>query len=218
MTLSAGNSGEAAIVVTGAPVNFWEVATVIAVGVLVWAVSTFVIRRVSRRIAKGLSFLKKDHFRWVAPALQALESQRREQRARTIGSLLNSVVTVVITVIVIFYVLQALGVNIAPLLASVGVVGIAIGFGSQQLIRDYLAGIFISLEDQYGIGDHIVTSEVEGTVKAVGLRITKVEATDGTIWYLRNGEIMRVGNRSQGTYVPPVEATETEETEEGAQS
>ncbi|MFJ3956806.1 mechanosensitive ion channel family protein [Arthrobacter sp. NPDC090010] len=196
---------------TGAPVNFWEVGTVILVGVLVWALSTFLIRRVSRRIAKGIGVLNKGRFRWVAPALQALESQRREQRARTIGSLLTSVVTVVITVIVIFYVLKAFGVDIAPLLASVGVVGIAIGFGSQQLIRDYLAGIFISLEDQYGIGDHIVTSEVEGTVKAVGLRITKVEAEDGTIWYLRNGEIMRVGNRSQGNYVPPQEDPATQE-------
>jgi small conductance mechanosensitive channel len=80
---------------------------------------------------------------------------------------------------------------------------VAIGFGAQQLIRDFLAGIFITIEDQYGIGDVIETSEVVGTVESMGLRITRVLAEDGTIWYLRNGEILRVGNRSQGTYIPP---------------
>ncbi|SEB99690.1 small conductance mechanosensitive channel [Arthrobacter woluwensis] len=211
MAFKTGSSEQAAIVMTGASVDFLEVAIVIAVGVLIWALATFLIRKVTKRIAQGITFLKKERFRWVAPALQALESQRREQRAKTIGSLLTSVTTVVISVIVVFYVLKAFGVDIAPLLASVGVVGIAIGFGSQQLIRDYLAGIFISLEDQYGIGDRIVTSEVEGVVKAVGLRITKVEGDDGTIWYLRNGEIMRVGNRSQGNYVPAETPSGTEE-------
>ena len=100
------------------------------------------------------------------------------------------------------YVLKNLDVDIAPLLTSVGILGVAIGFGAQQLIRDFLAGIFITIEDQYGIGDVIVTSEVVGTVESVGLRITRVRAEDGAIWYLRNGEILRVGNRSQGDYVP----------------
>ena len=92
--------------------------------------------------------------------------------------------------------------DIAPLLTSVGILGIAIGFGAQQLIRDFLAGIFITIEDQYGIGDVIETCEVVGTVEAMDLRITRVRAEDGAIWYLRNGEILRVGNRSQGNYMP----------------
>jgi small-conductance mechanosensitive channel len=95
-------------------------------------------------------------------------------------------------------VLQNLDINIAPLLTSVGILGIAIGFGAQQLIRDFLAGIFITIEDQYGIGDVIETSEVVGVVESMGLRITRVRSEDGAIWYLRNGEILRVGNRSQG--------------------
>ena len=99
--------------------------------------------------------------------------------------------------------LLAFEVDIAPLLASVGVVGIAIGFGCQQLIRDFLAGIFITIEDQYGIGDVIQTSEVIGTVEYLGLRITRVMAEDGTFWYLRNGEILRLGNRSKGSYQEP---------------
>ena len=107
--------------------------------------------------------------------------------------------------ITIIYVLNNLDVDIAPLLTSVGILGVAIGFGAQQLIRDFLAGIFITIEDQYGIGDVIETSEVVGTVESVGLRITRVRSEDGAIWYLRNGEILRVGNRSQGNYVAPVD-------------
>jgi small conductance mechanosensitive channel len=108
----------------------------------------------------------------------------------------------VIAGIVIIYVLKFLNVDIAPLLTSVGILGVVIGFGAQQLIRDFLAGIFITIEDQYGIGDVIVSAEVVGTVESVGLRITRLRAEDGAIWYLRNGEILRVGNRSQGDYVP----------------
>lgn len=177
----------------------------IGVGVLIWLVASFVISGITKRVAAGSTFFKKPRFRWVAPALRALDHQRREQRARTIGALLTSVVSVLVVVITAMYVLQYLDVNIAPLLTSVGILGVAIGFGAQQLIRDFLAGIFITIEDQYGIGDIIETSEVVGTVESMGLRITRVRADDGTIWYLRNGEILRVGNRSQGTYTPPAD-------------
>jgi small-conductance mechanosensitive channel len=173
------------------------------VGVAIWLAATFVISRITRRVAAGSTFFKKPHFRWVAPALRALDHERRVQRANTIGSLLNSVVGVLVATITTMYVLRNLDIDIAPLLTSVGILGVAIGFGAQQLIRDFLAGIFITIEDQYGIGDVIETSEVIGTVESVGLRITRVLAEDGTIWYLRNGEILRVGNRSQGTYVAP---------------
>ncbi|MGH7753638.1 MAG: mechanosensitive ion channel family protein, partial [Gemmatimonadales bacterium] len=112
---------------------------------------------------------------------------------------------VVIAVITSIYVLKNLDVDVAPLLTSVGILGIAIGFGAQQLIRDFLAGIFITIEDQYGIGDIIETSEVVGVVESIGLRITRVRDDNGAIWYLRNGEILRVGNRSQGNYVAPAD-------------
>lgn len=184
-------------------VNLPGVVISLGVGVATWLVASFVIAGITKRVAAGTTFFKKPHFRWVAPALRALDHQRREQRANTIGSLLKSVVSALVVVITVMYVLQNLNVNIAPLLTSVGILGIAIGFGAQQLIRDFLAGIFITIEDQYGIGDVIETSEVVGTVESVGLRITRVRAEDGAIWYLRNGEILRVGNRSQGTYVSP---------------
>jgi small conductance mechanosensitive channel len=172
------------------------------VGVTIWLVATFVISRISKRVASGSNFFKKAHFKWVAPAIRVLDHERRVQRAETIGSLLNSIVGVLVAVITAMYVLQNLDINIAPLLTSVGILGVAIGFGAQQLIRDFLAGIFITIEDQYGIGDVIETSEVVGVVESMGLRITRVRSEDGAIWYLRNGEILRVGNRSQGTYVP----------------
>ncbi|ELT46082.1 mechanosensitive ion channel family protein [Arthrobacter nitrophenolicus] len=174
----------------------------LGVGVAVWLVATFVISRITRRVASGSNFFKNRTFKWVAPALRALDHERRVQRAETIGSLLNSVVGVLVVVITGMYVLQNLDINIAPLLTSVGILGVAIGFGAQQLIRDFLAGIFITIEDQYGIGDVIETSEVVGVVESMGLRITRVRSDDGAIWYLRNGEILRVGNRSQGNYVP----------------
>ncbi|MBT1003809.1 mechanosensitive ion channel family protein [Paenarthrobacter sp. DKR-5] len=146
---------------------------------------------------------KKPHFRWAAPVLRTLDHARRVQRAETIGSLLRSVITVVIVTVVVITVLQTLGMPVATLLTSVGILGVAVGFGAQQLIRDFLSGIFITLEDQFGIGDVIECGEVVGVVESLGLRITRVRGDDGAVWYLRNGEILRVGNRSQGTYVAP---------------
>lgn len=190
------------IVADAAKIDFGSIFVTLGIGLVIWVVARFIILRITRRVAEGTSFFKKPHFKWVQPAFRALDHERRSQRAHTIGSLLTSVLSVVVVVIVIIYVLKFLNVDIAPLLTSVGILGVAIGFGAQQLIRDFLSGIFITIEDQFGIGDVIVTAEVIGTVESVGLRITRLRAEDGAIWYLRNGEILRVGNRSQGDYVP----------------
>lgn len=97
-----------------------------------------------------------------------------------------------------FLVLDEFGVNLAPLLAGAGVLGIALGFGAQALVRDFLAGIFIITEDQFGVGDIItIDQEVGGTVEAMSLRTTRLRAVDGTVWHIPNGEIRRVGNQSQ---------------------
>ena len=90
-----------------------------------------------------------------------------------------------------------MGVNIAPIIASAGIVGIALGFGAQNLVKDLLSGIFMILEDQYGVGDAVDLGEASGTVEAVGLRVTRLRDVNGTVWYVRNGEILRVGNQSQ---------------------
>lgn len=131
-------------------------------------------------------------------AAAGLDDERRRQRAATMGSLLKSVTTVVILVIAVLTVAAQLGIQLGPLMASAGVAGVAIGFGAQSLVKDYLSGIFMIFEDQYGVGDVIDTGEAIGTVEEVTLRITRLRDASGVVWYVRNGEIIRVANRSQG--------------------
>ncbi len=125
-------------------------------------------------------------------------TQRTEQRANAIGTLLRSVVAIGVWSIALLTILPLLGIDIAPLLASAGVIGVALGFGAQTLVKDYLSGIFMIVEDQYGIGDLVDLGEVIGTVEEVALRYTRLRDLSGVVWYVRNGEVLRVGNRSQG--------------------
>jgi moderate conductance mechanosensitive channel len=138
-------------------------------------------------------------------ALGQLLSERRAQRARTIGSVFKSITSVIVYGLAFMMVLAELGVNLAPVLASAGILGVAIGFGAQNLVRDFLSGVFMMLEDQYGVGDVVDVGEASGTVEAVGLRITTLRDVNGTVWYVRNGEILRVGNSSQGFAVAVVD-------------
>ena len=134
----------------------------------------------------------------VAPA-------RRRQRAEAIGSVLQGFVTIVVFTIALLLVLSEFDIDLAPLLAGAGIVGVALGFGAQSLVRDLLAGLFILLEDQYGVGDIVDLGEAIGTVQAVGLRITTLRSLQGVYWYVPNGEIRRVGNHSQGVAVVVVD-------------
>jgi small conductance mechanosensitive channel len=127
----------------------------------------------------------------------ATTSERRAQRARTVGSLLQSVASFVVYGVAFVLVLSKLGINIAPIIASAGVIGVAVGFGAQNLIKDFLSGIFMMLEDQYGVGDVVDLGDAAGTVEMVGLRITTVRDVAGTVWYVRNGTITAVGNSTQ---------------------
>lgn len=123
---------------------------------------------------------------------------RRAQRARTLASVLKSIVNVLLALITILMILDLLGYPIGPLLASAGIVGVALGFGAQTLVKDFISGIFMLLEDQFGVGDVVDMGEAIGTVESVSLRITRLRDGDGAIWYVRNGEVLRVQNRSQG--------------------
>ncbi len=125
------------------------------------------------------------------------DAGRRALRARTLGELMKSVVTGVVAVVVGTMVLDQLGVNIAPIIASAGIIGIALGFGAQSLVKDFLSGIFMIMEDQYGVGDVIDVGQASGTVEAVSLRVTRLRDINGTVWYVPNGEILKVGNKSQ---------------------
>ncbi|MGW4897349.1 mechanosensitive ion channel family protein [Kitasatospora sp. NPDC004240] len=124
--------------------------------------------------------------------------ERRRQRSEAIGSVLRSVASFSILGTAALMVLSALGVNLAPLLASAGVAGVAIGFGARNLVTDFLSGVFMIMEDQYGVGDEIDTGVATGTVLEVGLRVTKLRGANGEIWYIRNGEVKRIANMSQG--------------------
>ncbi|MGH3696458.1 MAG: mechanosensitive ion channel family protein [Pseudonocardiaceae bacterium] len=134
-----------------------------------------------------------------------LLSTRRSQRARTIGSVLRSGTTLVVFGVACTLVVGELGINLGPIIASAGILGLALGFGAQNLVKDFLSGMFMLVEDQYGVGDVVDLGEATGTVEAVGLRVTTLRDTKGTVWYVRNGEVLRVGNASQGYAVAVVD-------------
>lgn len=123
-------------------------------------------------------------------------SPRAAQRLATVGDVLAALIKVVVWSIVALLVLGQVGLDLAPLVAGAGIGGIAVGFGAQSLVRDFLAGLFILMEDQYGVGDVVNLGEANGTVEEMGLRVTRLRATDGTVWFVNNGEITRVGNSS----------------------
>jgi small conductance mechanosensitive channel len=187
-----------------------EGALRIALILLIAIVVRWLIRRLIDRLTRGSSEGRKPSLlrplRERAPqALGALVSERRDQRAKTIGSVLKSVTTMGVFGIAFIQVLTELGMNVAPILTSAGILGVAIGFGAQNLVKDFLSGMFMMLEDQYGVGDVVDLGPATGTVEAVGLRITTIRDGNGTVWYVRNGEILRVGNSSQGFAVAVVD-------------
>ncbi len=182
----------------GAPLRIVGVA--IGAFVVRWlthrAIARIVARTVESRLRERLAERRRS--RVVIEASGLLGSERRRQRAETIGSVLRSIASFVIFGTAFVTVLDELGIPIGPLLASAGVAGVALGFGAQSLVRDFLSGIFMILEDQYGVGDVIDTGDALGTVEEVSLRVTRLRDGTGVVWYVRNGEILRVGNHSQG--------------------
>ena len=127
----------------------------------------------------------------------------RIRRIHTLHQLLSSTLTVVGVVVIAIMALAEFGVNVTPLLASAGVVGVALAFGAQSLVSDLLAGLFMLIENQYNVGDRVELGALgntlaAGTIEEVGLRVTTVRDDEGRLWYVRNGQILRVGNESQG--------------------
>jgi moderate conductance mechanosensitive channel len=163
-----------------------------------WALGKAIDRLVSRTAAGSApGFLHRARGRLQKTDSSLAGAERRQQRSATIGSVLRSVSTGVIFAVVAIMALDVVGFNIAPLIASAGILGLAIGFGAQSLVTDFLSGIFMTIEDQYGVGDAVDLGDAVGDVEAVGLRVTRVRDIDGTVWYVRNGNISRVGNMSQ---------------------
>ena len=127
-----------------------------------------------------------------------INANRAAQRARTLGTVLKSITDVLIIIVVVLTVLNSININVMPAIASAGVVGIAVAFGAQSLVKDFFNGICMIMEDQYGVGDIVEVDNIKGTVRAVGFRVTEVQDFNGQVWYLRNGEITTVCNISQG--------------------
>jgi len=167
---------------------------------LVALVVRWVLRRVIRRTVTRIENegpRRRGRIDLFEPA-DPISAQRRVQRAKAIGSILGAVVSIVVWTAAVFVILPSLGVDITGLVAGAGIVGIAVGFGAQTLVQDFVSGLFMIAEDQYGVGDVIDMGEASGVVEAVGLRTTRLRSVDGTVWHIRNGEVVRVGNMSQG--------------------
>jgi len=156
------------------------------------------IDKVTLRMAEGtMPDRLRERTRTIFDGSPVLISERRRQRAETMGSVLRSIASIVILGTALFTVLGELGLDLAPFLASASIVGVAVGFGAQNIVKDFLSGIFMLLEDQYGVGDVIDIGPATGTVEAVTLRTTRLRDVNGVVWYMRNGEISRIGNQSQ---------------------
>ncbi len=188
-----------------------RIALILVVALVVRAL----LHRAIRRLVSG--YLDDTPSKWTAPLrrrapqalVDAIENSsahvRRQQRAETVSTLLRSIVSFIVLGIAVTEILGELGINLAPIVASAGILGVAVGFGAQNLIRDFLTGIFMILEDQYGVGDVVDIGPATGTVEAVGLRTTRIRDVYGTVWYVRNGAIDRTGNKSQGHAVAVVD-------------
>ncbi|HJE51150.1 MAG TPA: mechanosensitive ion channel family protein [Tessaracoccus flavescens] len=185
--------------------DVWEKLLLAGVVILVALVLRFVLTYAIRRTVRVLLAkpLERNEdlgakARKILAKASGLSAERHRQRVETMGSLLRNVVDVVLVVVVLLTVLAIFGVPMGPLVASAGIGGVALGFGAQSLVKDYLSGIFMLAEDQFGVGDLITVGDLTGTVQEVTLRVTKLRDASGTVWYVRNGEVLTLGNISQG--------------------
>jgi small-conductance mechanosensitive channel len=188
--------------------SHWESWVTGTVKILFILVIALVVRAVIRTmISKMVSRMTQGHHGNQPALITGLieNAERRKQRSQAMGSVLRSVASFMILGTAALTALSVLGINLAPLLASAGVAGVAIGFGARNLVTDFLSGVFMILEDQYGVGDEIDTGVASGKVLEVGLRVTKLRGAGGEIWYIRNGEVKRIANMSQGWATATVE-------------
>jgi len=181
----------------------------VIIGLIVQYLLHRLIDRLVRKAEEGVLPDRITNGRLGRGAAEQPGSTRRVQRAKTMGTLLKSIVSGIIAAIVVTMMLAEVGLNIGPIIASAGIVGVALGFGSQTLVKDFLSGIFMIFEDQYGVGDVVDMGDgLTGTVEAVSLRVTRMRDTNGTVWYVRNGEVLRLANLSKGgpdRPAPPVQ-------------
>lgn len=172
------------------------VAIVVGAILLRWLL-LIILRRSIERVVSGV---KKSHNVEQTQELASapLRAARIVQRTRTLGTVINSVLTVMVMGTALVLILDVLGVPVLGILGAAGVVAAGLAFGAQNLVKDILNGMFMVFEDQFGIGDVVDLGVASGTVESVGVRITSIRDVNGTLWHVRNGEVLRVGNKSQG--------------------
>ena len=180
-------------------VNVWLARPVtLALQIILVVLVAIIIRLIAIRLINKVTKHAAEVGNGKGDPAHVLVGERRRQRAQALGSVLGNAASVIIFGIAAVTIAGDLGLNLAPVLASAGVLGLAIGFGAQSLVRDYLSGIFMMLEDQYGVGDVIDAGAATGTVEGVSLRVTRLRDVNGVVWHVRNGTINRIGNESQG--------------------
>lgn len=197
LDLSAANTlDDVADWAVGEPLT---IALIVLGAVIVGRIASRTVAKSVRRAADSAVQRRLRAAADLRPALRDEESTaaRSGQRLEAISSVLQSAVSFFVYLIALFLILAEVGVDLAPLLAGAGVVGLAIGFGAQSLVKDFFSGIFILLEDQYAVGDIVDVGEANGVVEHVSLRVTRLRSVDGVVWHVPNGEIVRVGNMSQ---------------------
>lgn len=174
-----------------------NIAIIVIAAVLVNWILRMILKRTVNQIVHGV---KKAQDVDTTSEIQAgpLVSARAVQRTRTLGSVGRAMITWTVAGVALVLILGQLGVNLAAVLTSAGIVAAGLAFGAQNIVKDVLNGIFMVFEDQVGVGDWVTIDQVSGNVEDVGIRVTQVRSIDGTLWFVRNGEILSLGNASQG--------------------
>ena len=168
-------------------------------------IAAFVLRRVlhrminrSIRTAVDRPLTSRNQMTQKLIDATTLSAVRRKQRIEALGSLASSTATFVIFLVAILMILAEMGFNITTIVAGTSVIAVTLAFGLQSIVKDLVSGVFMLVEDQLGVGDYVDMEKASGVVEGIGLRVTELRGRDGTVWYVRNGEIIRLGNYSQG--------------------
>jgi moderate conductance mechanosensitive channel len=187
------------------PDNLAELVVFKPIRIVLLIVAAFVLRRVlhrmiNRSIRKAVDRPWTSRSQVTQKLIEAttLSTERRKQRIEALGSLASSAVTFVIFLVAILMILAEMGFNITTIIAGTSVVAVTLAFGMQSIVKDLVSGVFMLVEDQLGVGDYVDMEMASGVVEGIGLRVTELRDDDGTVWYVRNGEVLRVGNFSQG--------------------
>ncbi|WP_166984588.1 mechanosensitive ion channel family protein [Canibacter zhoujuaniae] len=175
----------------------WRILFILVLAFFLWWGLRFGIKQAVDRFVHGVKKAQATDST-AEISTSGLVRERAIQRTRTLGAVGRSVITWIIVAVTLVLVLHEFGIDLTAILASAGFIGAGLAFGAQSIVKDVLNGIFMVFEDQIGVGDYITVGEVSGTVEDVGVRITQVRALDGTLWFVRNGEILTLGNMSQG--------------------